>query len=132
MDKETRERLDALEVRITLLEERPVATLEVTEVDSGKMPSKRGTNPRHLTDEQKATKVAQLRAGKARAEARRAAERVDADAEETEAKRAQAKTDAIADMAEDDQLNITEPIVEPPKVTKNTSTTKTAKGKVKV
>lgn len=69
MDEETRKRLEAIEARLVSLENRPVATLEVAETK----PSKRGTNPRNLSPEQKAIKVAQLRAGKAAAQARREA-----------------------------------------------------------
>lgn len=66
MDEETRQRLEAVEARLVVLENRPVATPEVK--------AKRVVNRKPLTDEQKQVKVAQLRAGKAAAKARREAE----------------------------------------------------------
>lgn len=75
MDKETKQRLEAVEGRLAALENRPVAALEVTE---GKK-SRRGTNPHNLSDEERAEHGKRLQAGKAAAKARREAAQAEAE-----------------------------------------------------
>ena len=69
MDQETAQRLEALEARVLRLEGQPVATLEVTET---KPKTKRVTNRKPLTPEEKQEHVDRLRKGKLAAAARRA------------------------------------------------------------
>ena len=92
MDQETRQRLEAVEARLVVLENRPVATLEVAETKP-----KRVTNRKPLTDEQKLEHVARLRKGKLAAKARREAE---AEAQAVATPEARAEADAKAHMAE--------------------------------
>lgn len=89
MDKETRQRLEAVEARLVALESRPVATLEVK--------PKKKANRRERTPEEKAEKVRQLRAGKEAARKRREAEAAPQAAVSPEAR---AQEDAERDMAE--------------------------------